>query len=84
MPYILKSYETGATLSQTTDAPQATGAFEEYAQAGWVPAAAGLGLSRGGVYRLDDPMPGGVKRKIKVVAIGAGLNAFTYVREGVA
>ena len=84
MPYILKTYENGTTLSQTDEAPQATGNFEEYAQAGWVPAAAGLGLVRNGVYRLDDPMPGGVKRKIKVVAIGAGLNAFTYVREGVA
>ncbi|WP_298818935.1 hypothetical protein [uncultured Roseibium sp.] len=84
MPYILKTYETGTTLSQTSDAPQATGGFEEYAQAGWVPAAAGLGLQRDGVYRLDDPMPGGVKRKIRIVAIGAGLNAFTYVRDGVA
>lgn len=84
MPYVLKVYETGAGISQTADAPQATGNFEEFAQAGWNPAAPGLGLQRGGVYRLDDPGAHGVKRKIKVVAIGAGLNAITYEREGVA
>lgn len=84
MPYILKSYETGAQLSASNYAPQATGAFESFAQAGWGPAAQGLGLHIGDIYRLDDPMPGGVKRKIKLVAIGAGMNAITYERQGVA
>lgn len=82
MPYVLKSYETGATLSQTNDAPQATGAFEEYAQAGWAPPAQGLGLTVNTLYRMDDPS--GLKRAVRLKAVGAGLNAITYVREGVA
>lgn len=83
MPYVLRSYETGTQLSATNTAPQGTGTHERFAQAGWVPAAAGLHLTVGSVYRLDDPN-GGTKRKIKLVSIGAGQNAITYDREGVA
>lgn len=84
MPYILRSYERGAELSRTADnnAPEAIEGFEQFAQAGWSPVAQGLGLTLNGVYRLDDP--GGMKRKIKILAIGAGMNAITYERQGVA
>jgi hypothetical protein len=84
MPYTLKVYETGALLASTNVAPQPTGAFETFAQAGWAPAAQALGLTIGGIYRMDDPGANGVKRKIKILTVGAGLNAFSYERQGVA
>lgn len=84
MPYTLKVYETGAQLATTNNAPQGTGALETFAQAGWVPPAQGLGLTIGGTYRLDDPGPGGVHRKIKLLSVGAGQNAITYERQGIA
>ncbi|WP_019645306.1 hypothetical protein [Novispirillum itersonii] len=84
MPYILRTYSNGQQLSQTGAAPQPTGNFEEFSQAGWAPVAQALNLTVNSVYRLDDPMPGGISRKIRLVAVGAGQNAITYVREGVA
>jgi len=83
MPYSLRNYQTGALIAQTAEQPQATGQFEQFAQAGWNPQAPVLGLAVNTVYRLDDPN-GGVHRQIRLDAIGAGQNALTYTRQGVA
>ncbi|MDC0712111.1 hypothetical protein POL68_26835 [Stigmatella sp. ncwal1] len=82
MPYILKTYATGAQLSVTNNNPQDTGNFEAFAQAGWNPAAQGLNLVVGAIYRMDGP--DGVNRQIKIKSVGAGLNSITYERDGIA
>jgi len=83
MPYSLKNYQTGALIAETDAQPQATGQFEQFSQAGWNPPAQALGLAVNTVYRLDDPN-GGVHRQIRLDAVGAGQNALTYTRQGVA
>ncbi|MFD1694758.1 hypothetical protein [Roseibium aestuarii] len=81
MPYDLKSYETGVLITSSNTAPQAQPGLDTFAQAGWNPVAQGNVVTNG-VYRLDGP--DNVKRKIKVLAVGAGLNAITYQWEGLA
>lgn len=80
MPFILRNHAAPhEEITQTNSSPQ-NNEGELYSQAGWNPSAQDA-VVVGVKYRLDGDGP---NRAVKVTAIGAGLNAITYTREGLA